>query len=134
MNPGISHSHIDPADPAPDYPIDWVATALRAFADIHGVQVYLEPGEAMVTQAGEHRTIIAQGVWDTSTMVNVEQLDPVPFIDLLDRTGLPTDVLEIEPGSAASFDGTVGPLADEVAKATVTGTVSAVDPMVAVRS
>ena len=32
-------------------------------------------------------------------MVNVEELDPEPFIALLDRIGLPTEYLEIEPGS-----------------------------------
>ena len=47
--------------------------------------------------------------------------------------GLPTDVLEIEPCSAASFDGTVRPLADELQHSTATVTVSAVDPLIAVR-
>ena len=47
--------------------------------------------------------------------------------------GLPTDVEEIEPGSKASFDGTVGDIADEVARSTSTVTISAADPMIAVR-
>ena len=34
---------------------------------------------------------------------------PEPFIAMLDRTGLPTEYLEIEPGSAASFQGEVRP-------------------------
>ncbi len=77
--------------------------------------------------------LVATGVWDPGTMVNVEELDPVPFIELLDRTGLPTEYLEIEPGSASSFRGEVGPLEDEVRAARATVTVSAVDPMIAVR-
>ena len=77
--------------------------------------------------------LIATGAWDAGTMVNVEELDPEPFIALLDRMGLPTDVLEIEPCSAASFDGTVRPLADELQHSTATVTVSAVDPLIAVR-
>jgi saccharopine dehydrogenase-like NADP-dependent oxidoreductase len=38
--------------------------------------------------------LIAQGVWDIKTMVNVEELDPEPFIGLLDTMGLPTVVQE----------------------------------------
>jgi saccharopine dehydrogenase-like NADP-dependent oxidoreductase len=36
--------------------------------------------------------LIADGTWDTGTMVNVEELDPKPFLTLLDRIGLPTRV------------------------------------------
>lgn len=36
--------------------------------------------------------LIADGTWDVARMVNVEDLDPVPFFDLLDRIGLPTRV------------------------------------------
>ncbi|QGU32962.1 saccharopine dehydrogenase family protein [Thermochromatium tepidum] len=76
--------------------------------------------------------LIADGTWDVRTMVNVEELDPEPFIALLDRMGLPTEVKEIEPGSAASFDGTVRDLETEIAASTVTVTVSAANPMIAV--
>ena len=34
--------------------------------------------------------LIADGTWDTGTMVNVEELDPKPLLSLLDRMGLPT--------------------------------------------
>ena len=76
--------------------------------------------------------LIADGAWDTRTMVNVEELDPEPFIAILDRIGLPTDVKEIEPGSAESFDGTVRDLETEIAESTATVTVSAANPMIAV--
>ena len=36
--------------------------------------------------------LIATGEWDTGTMVNVEELDPKPFLTILDRIGLPTRV------------------------------------------
>lgn len=36
--------------------------------------------------------LIADGTWDTGTMVNVEELDPKPFFTILDRIGLPTRV------------------------------------------
>ncbi len=75
--------------------------------------------------------LVAQGIWDPGTMVNVEELDPEPFIAILDRIGLPTDVKEIEPGSSGSFDGTVGQLDAELARSTATVTVSAANPMIA---
>ncbi|EKO3655482.1 carboxynorspermidine decarboxylase [Vibrio metschnikovii] len=34
----------------PDYDVDKLADALKAFADKHKVQLYLEPGEAIITQ------------------------------------------------------------------------------------
>ena len=34
--------------------------------------------------------LIARGIWDVHTMVNVEELDPDPFLDLLGTMGLPT--------------------------------------------
>ncbi len=41
--------------------------------------------------------LIAKDIWDTRTMVNVEELDPDPFIALLATMGLPTQVLEDPP-------------------------------------
>lgn len=38
--------------------------------------------------------LVARGDWDVKQMVNVEELDPTPFIKLLDTMGLPTEVLE----------------------------------------
>jgi len=38
--------------------------------------------------------LIAKGDWDVKTMVNVEELNPDPFIELLNGMGLPTEVLK----------------------------------------
>jgi saccharopine dehydrogenase-like NADP-dependent oxidoreductase len=76
--------------------------------------------------------LIVTGEWDTKTMVNVEELDPEPFIKILDRIGLPTEVKEIKPDSKYSFDGKVRALAKELADSTATVTVSAANPMIAV--
>ncbi|MFA5206315.1 MAG: saccharopine dehydrogenase family protein [Lentisphaeria bacterium] len=76
--------------------------------------------------------LVANGLWDTQTMVNVEELDPEPFLAILDRIGLPTDVKEITPGGKDSFDGTVRALETELAASTATVTVSAANPMIAV--
>jgi carboxynorspermidine decarboxylase len=43
---------------APGYPVDLLADALARFADRFGVQVYLEPGEAIITGAGELVTTV----------------------------------------------------------------------------
>ncbi|TVR61534.1 MAG: saccharopine dehydrogenase family protein [Candidatus Competibacteraceae bacterium] len=75
--------------------------------------------------------LVAQGVWDPKTMVNVEELDPEPFIALLDRIGLPTEVKEIAPGGPESFDGAVRDLETELAESTATVTISAANPMIA---
>jgi saccharopine dehydrogenase-like NADP-dependent oxidoreductase len=40
--------------------------------------------------------LIAKGDWDVKTMVNVEELNPDPFIALLDTIGLPTQTKEIK--------------------------------------
>jgi saccharopine dehydrogenase-like NADP-dependent oxidoreductase len=44
--------------------------------------------------------LVAQGVWNPKTMVNVEELDPEPFLALLDRIGLPTQIEDRTPAPA----------------------------------
>ena len=39
--------------------------------------------------------LIAKGVWDPKTMVNVEELDPDPFIETLAILGLPTIIHDL---------------------------------------
>jgi saccharopine dehydrogenase-like NADP-dependent oxidoreductase len=77
--------------------------------------------------------LVASGEWDAGRMVNVEELDPRPFIRLLDEMGLPTEVRELDPDGPFHFDGTVGPLDAELERSRLTVTISAADPMVAVR-
>lgn len=43
--------------------------------------------------------LVAQGVWNPKTMVNVEELDPDPLLKLLDQIGLPTKVEVLSTGS-----------------------------------
>lgn len=101
----------------------------EAYAEVESQGISYTAGVPPVAAA----LLIADGRWDTGTMVHVEELDPVPFIGLLDGMGLPTEVIELEPGAATSFDGTVGPIDEEIARSTATVTVSAADPMIAVR-
>ncbi|MDR7124427.1 saccharopine dehydrogenase family protein [Pseudotabrizicola sp. 4114] len=39
--------------------------------------------------------LIADGVWDVGTMANVEDMDPAPFINLLNQIGLPTRIKDV---------------------------------------
>ena len=41
--------------------------------------------------------LIARGTWDAKTMVNIEQLDPEPFLDLLGKMGLTTQIEDRTP-------------------------------------
>ncbi len=41
--------------------------------------------------------LVAQGVWNPKTMVNVEELDPDPFLALLDKIGLSTKIEDRTP-------------------------------------
>lgn len=108
--------------------IHQISDHAAAFAEVGSQGISYTAGVPPVAAA----LLIADGTWDTGTMVNVEELDPVPFLALLDRDGLPTDVLELEPDGPDSFRGAVGPLDEERARATATVTVSAADPMIAV--
>lgn len=39
--------------------------------------------------------LVAKGDWDIKKMVNVEELDPDPFLDLLNNIGLPTETIKV---------------------------------------
>src|SRR3989344_2717470 len=41
--------------------------------------------------------LVAKGIWNPKTMVNVEELDPDPFLKLLGKMGLPTKVKDVTP-------------------------------------
>lgn len=47
--------------------------------------------------------LIASGEWDVETMVNVEELPPKPFLDILNRIGLPTRIKDSEGDRPLSF-------------------------------
>jgi saccharopine dehydrogenase-like NADP-dependent oxidoreductase len=47
--------------------------------------------------------LVANGTWDVKKMANVEDLDPKPFISLLNRMGLPTRVKDAAGDRAVDF-------------------------------
>ncbi|SEG09769.1 saccharopine dehydrogenase family protein [Marinobacterium lutimaris] len=48
--------------------------------------------------------LVATGEWDAKTMVNVEELDPRPFINILNKIGLPTRIKDEEGDRPVSFE------------------------------
>ena len=100
-----------------------------AYAEVGSQAISYTAGVPPVAAA----RLIVSGEWDAGRMVNVEELDPVPFIGLLDQMGLPTETLELDPDAPNRFDGTVRDLATEIEGSVAHVAVSAADPMRAVR-
>jgi len=99
----------DPASLAPDYtgktcigdfvkgtkdgqPVELfiynVADHKEAFNEVGSQGISYTAGVPPVAAA----LLIADGTWDVGTMANVEELDPAPFINLLNQIGLPTRI------------------------------------------
>ncbi|NPD17532.1 saccharopine dehydrogenase family protein [Xinfangfangia sp. D13-10-4-6] len=47
--------------------------------------------------------LIAEGTWDVGTMVNAEELDPKPFINLLNEIGLPSRIVDKDGDRLLSY-------------------------------
>jgi saccharopine dehydrogenase-like NADP-dependent oxidoreductase len=103
----------DPASLAPDYTgKTCIGTLVKGTKDgqpaeafVYNVsdhkEAYLEVGSQGISYTAgvppvAAAILIAQGDWDTGTMVNVEELDPKPFFEVLDRIGLPTRVKDAQ--------------------------------------
>jgi saccharopine dehydrogenase-like NADP-dependent oxidoreductase len=110
----------DPASLAPDYTgKTCIGTQVRGMKDG-------KPAEVFVYNVADHREawlevgsqgisytagvppvaaamLIADGTWDTGTMRNVEELDPKPFLAILNRIGLPTRIRDAQ--GDRPFDG-----------------------------
>jgi len=65
-----------------------VADHAEAFAEVGSQGISYTAGVPPVAAA----LLVAEGVWDVGTMVNVEELDPKPFMNLLNVMGLPNRV------------------------------------------
>ena len=63
-----------------------VADHKEAYEEVGSQGISYTAGVPAVAAA----VLIARGDWDAKKMVNVEELPPRPFLDLLDRMGLPT--------------------------------------------
>jgi saccharopine dehydrogenase-like NADP-dependent oxidoreductase len=65
-----------------------VADHAEAYAETGAQGISYTAGVPPVAAA----ILIANGTWDVGQMVNVEELDPKPFLKLLNGMGLPTRV------------------------------------------
>jgi len=100
----------DPASLAPDYTGKTCIATLVKGKDKDG-----KPAEVMIYNVADHKEaylevgsqgisytagvppvaaamLVADGTWDVGAMKNVEELDPKPFLNLLNKIGLPTSI------------------------------------------
>lgn len=72
----------------------------ETFADVSSQAIAFTAGVPPVAAA----LLVAQGAWDVKTMVNVEELDPVPFLDVLNAMGLSTVIHKTPTSGAHAVD------------------------------
>ena len=78
-----------------------VADHAEAYAEVGSQAISYTAGVPPVAAA----MLIADGTWDPGTMVNVEELDPRPFLAVLNRIGLPTRIKEGDKDEAFTYEG-----------------------------
>ena len=76
-----------------------VADHAEAYAEVGSQGISYTAGVPPVAAA----ILIANGAWDVQKMVNVEELDGKPFINLLNDMGLPTRIKDEQGDRALSF-------------------------------
>lgn len=72
----------------------------NAYRDVESQAIAYTAGVPPVAAAA----LVAQGIWDVKTMANVEELDPVPFLESLQRMGLSTEVRKSAAAGQTSED------------------------------
>ena len=77
-----------------------VADHAEAYAEVGSQGIAYTAGVPPVAAA----RLIARGDWDVGRMVNVEELDPHPFLGLLDGMGLPTRIRDAAGDRVLHFD------------------------------
>ena len=99
----------DPASLAPDYTgKTCIGTLVKGLKDGNKTEVFIyniadhkeafnEVGSQGISYTAgvppvAAAMLIANGTWDVGAMKNVEELDPKPFLDILNRIGLPTRI------------------------------------------
>lgn len=76
-----------------------VADHKEAYEEVGSQGISYTAGVPPVTAA----ILIAEGVWDVGTMANVEEMDPKPFINLLNEMGLPSRIKDADGDRLLSF-------------------------------
>jgi carboxynorspermidine decarboxylase len=67
----------------PGYPLERLADRLKRFADTHGVQVYLEPGEAAITEAATLELTVLDTLFNGRNLAIVDASTEAHMLDLL---------------------------------------------------
>ncbi|WP_386683121.1 carboxynorspermidine decarboxylase [Loktanella sp. R86503] len=65
------------------YPLDKLAARLKAFADTYGVQVYLEPGEAVITNSTTLEVTVLDTLHNGKNLAIVDSSTEAHMLDLL---------------------------------------------------
>jgi carboxynorspermidine decarboxylase len=65
------------------YPLEKLATRLKAFADTYGVQVYLEPGEAVITNSTTLEVTVLDTLHNGKNLAIVDSSTEAHMLDLL---------------------------------------------------
>jgi carboxynorspermidine decarboxylase len=68
---------------APGYPLERLAERLRTFAERHGVQVYLEPGEAVVQNSASLEVTVLDVLTNEKSIAIVDSATEAHMLDLL---------------------------------------------------
>ncbi|RHZ94074.1 saccharopine dehydrogenase family protein [Cereibacter sphaeroides] len=76
-----------------------VADHAEAYAEVGSQGISYTAGVPPVAAA----ILVADGTWDVKKMANVEELDPKPFLALLNRMGLPTRIKDAAGDRALEF-------------------------------
>ena len=76
-----------------------VADHRQAYEEVGSQGISYTAGVPAVAAA----MLIATGEWDVKKMANIEELPPRPFLDLLNRIGLPTRIREGDDDRALTF-------------------------------
>lgn len=87
---------------ADDYPLDELADCLAAFATRHGVQVYLEPGEAVITQTTDLVVTVLDIVHNGKATAIVDSATETHRLDTL-IFDEPASVREADPDGQHEF-------------------------------
>ena len=76
-----------------------VADHKQAYEEVGSQGISYTAGVPAVAAA----LLVATGEWDAGRMANVEELPPRPFLDILNRIGLPTRIRDAEGDRALTF-------------------------------
>ncbi|WP_206613396.1 carboxynorspermidine decarboxylase [Parahaliea mediterranea] len=85
----------------PDYQVDELVDCIRAFSERHGVQVYMEPGEAVAIGTGVLATTVLDTTWNSLDQAILDTSATCHMPDVLEMPYRPGIYGASEPGQRA---------------------------------